>query len=106
MPAQVTTYLRALMCGASNDSYVEVRFRRPGGMGRLFVPVERLHDAAGVIDGLGVGTDVYVGVAPRTVPAGDRSAVAEGRVAWVDCDGSWAVERVQTFEPAPSLVVR
>jgi hypothetical protein len=106
MPAQVTTYLRALMCGACDDSYVEVRFRRPGGMGQLFFPVARLHDAARVIDGLGVRTDVYVGVAPRTVPAGDRSAVADSRVAWADCDGSLADERVQTFEPAPSLVVR
>lgn len=106
MTAQTTAYLRALVAGEAPCRYVEVRYRRPGGMGQLFFAAGQLEDAARVIHGLGSRTDVYVGVIPRTFPAGDRSAVVSGQVLWADCDDHASSARLASFQPAPSFMVR
>ena len=106
MTEHTVTFLRALMNGAGSDRYLEVRYRRSGGMGQLFFAADAADAAARVIHGLGARTDVYIGVAPRVLRAGGRSAVAGASVVWADCDTPDARVRLQGFAPAPSLVVR
>lgn len=106
MTDETLAYLSALMGRTSSGRYLEVRYRRGQGMGQLFFSAHDIEGAARVIRGLGARTDVYVGVAPRAVPAGGRAAIASAAVAWADCDTPDARVRLQAFTPRPTLVVR
>jgi hypothetical protein len=99
-------YLDVLFSRARPSTLVEVRWRTRAGMGQRFVPVADRSTAATLIGRLGVGTDVYVGVLPRWLPAGGRSAVVgDCRTVWVDLDTDVAVRALEPVDPAPSLVL-
>jgi hypothetical protein len=50
-------------------------------------------------------TDVYVGCAPRTRPAGTKDAVGRVWTLWAECDGAMSVVALKQFDPAPSFVI-
>jgi hypothetical protein len=49
--------------------------------------------------------DAYVGPLPRMRRSGRCDAVADGCVAWVDCDDQDSLEALEHFEVPPSLVI-
>lgn len=103
---QSEAFLHALFSEAPEASYVELRWRRGGGMRRAFHHVDELAAAASEIARLAHETDVYVGVLPRRRRGGGRNdLVPVGRVLWVDCDTAVAAAALRTFSPPPSIVI-
>src|SRR3954466_16332245 len=100
-------FLAALAGWADPNDLFELRYRLEDGlrMGQLFERPERLRGLATRAIALGRRTDVYVGCAPRTRRHGGRDAVARAFVLWADCDGAEAVAALESFEPAPSVVI-
>ena len=102
-------FLRVLAGGPASDpgELLELRYRVCGGqrMGQLFEPANRVRGLATRALALGRRTDVYVGCAPRVRRHGGRRAIERGYVLWADCDGDRAVAALETFEPAPSIVI-
>ena len=87
-------------------SLIEVRYRRErGGMGQVWHGVREADQAARVIRRLGAKTDCYVGVLPRTERRGCRDAIHQGHVLFVDLDSPEAISAVESFSPAPSMVI-
>jgi hypothetical protein len=101
---QVGLYLRVLF-GAESEGWIEVRFKRPGGMGRRFEPVPYASGFERQLVKLGQRTDVYVGVALRKEQSGTRDAIEWVYVVWCDCDSPDSIAALEAFEPQPSLVV-
>ena len=102
---QLVVHVRALFSGAGPGELVELRWRRPGGMGQRFYRPRQLGALYRSVGWLAGETDVYLGVAPRRRRAGGREAVAPARVLWVDCDTREASQALEEFSPAPSIVV-
>lgn len=97
----------ALIAGPEPAGWLEFRNRKTNGCGwgQMFHPAAR---PASVIDTVlrgGRNTDYYVGAAPRAERRGGRNAIARAWALWVDCDDADAVERLHSFEPAPSLIL-
>lgn len=93
------------MLAGRGDGLLEARYKMPtGGMGQLFHPAARWKAIAETIGGLGQGTDVYVGAAPRTHRHGGASAIDAVWTLWADCDDQAAVDALERFEPAPAVV--
>lgn len=104
--AAASRFLEALYRSAPSDSFVEVRFSLPSGMGRRFHRVAELGRVARGLDGLASRTDVYVGVIPRRRRSGRRQdLVARASVVWVDCDTDESVRALDAFCPRPAIVV-
>ncbi len=102
---QLLVYLGALV-GREPNGLLEVRWRRATGMTRrVYRAANELSAAAGVIEQLGVDTDVYVGCAPRC-RAGGLDAVRRVWVLWVDCDTPDALSALGAFRPEPAMIVR
>src|SRR4051812_36263479 len=103
----VTRFLAALAGSAGRGELFELRYRLDDGqpMGQVFAPPTRLRGLATRAVALGGRTDVYVGCAPRTRRHGGRDAVQRAFVLWADCDGEHAVEALEAFDPAPSIVI-
>lgn len=86
---------------------LEVRYRRPeGGMGQLWHDCHRGKAIAERIEGLGQGTDVYVGCAPRRHRHGGTDAIERSWALWADLDTQEAIDACARFSPAPSLLIR
>lgn len=105
---QLATYCGALFGAEPAGGFIEVRYRRTGdqpGMGQLWLPVEQPAIGFGSIVGMGRRTDVYIGVLPRVERRGSRDAIERGNVLFVDCDTPEAIEALEGFAPAPSLIV-
>jgi hypothetical protein len=102
----LTAFL-AMLVAREPGGLLEVRARlAEGGMAQHFYPSRRLRHAAHELLERGAETDVYVGCAPRTRPAGDRTALGKLWVLWVDCDDPTSVARLAAFAPAPAVIVR
>src|SRR4051794_25636888 len=99
-------YLRALAGPEEGTDLVELRYRRGHRMRQCFFEGSQLVQAAHVALALGERTDVYVGVAPRRVPAGGRRSARQGWAIWADCDDAASRERLWDVAPAPSIVIR
>jgi hypothetical protein len=97
-------YLRALSRGEP-EGLLEVRYRRPAGMGRRFYPAAELPRAARAILALGARTDTYLAVAPRSHPAGGREAVSRVWTLWADLDTPQAAYRVRQLASRPAIVI-
>jgi len=102
---QLAAHLRALFAAAGPGELIDLRWRRPGGMGQRFYRPRHLAALYRSVGWLAGETDVYLGVAPRRRRAGGRQAVAPARVLWVDCDTPQAARALEKFSPAPSIVV-
>jgi hypothetical protein len=99
-------YLVALFGRARRSTFVEVRWRVPGGMRQRFIPVGELGAVHSAICALAPRTDVYVGVLPRWRRAGGRAAVVgDCRTVWVDLDIDTAGRALEPVDPAPNLRV-
>ena len=80
----IAAYLNVLAGAEPAGGYLEVRWRRDGGMGQAFYPTGgRFDEAVTTIRRLGGRTDVYVGAAPRTRRAGG----------FLCNDGGWVLAR-------------
>jgi hypothetical protein len=77
---QLAAHLRALFAAAGPGELVELRWRRPGGMGQRFYRPSNLAALYRSVGWLVGETDVYLGVAPRRRRAGGRQAVAPAGV--------------------------
>jgi len=99
-------FVDALFASAPSDSFVEVRFRRAGGMGQSFHRVDALEHVVAEVMRRAQATDVFVGVLPRRRRGGScRDVLDAAWVMWVDCDTPEAVAALDAFRPAPSIVV-
>lgn len=85
---------------------VRYRMRDERGMGQCFHAAERAAALVETVRGLGAGSDVYVGAAPRRRNHGGAAAIERVWTLWADCDGPAAVDALRTFRPLPSIVVR
>lgn len=87
---------------------VEVRWRRPqgGGMGQMFHSAGRGFAVVETITGLGRRADTYIGCAPRRHRHGGAAAIERIWTLWADLDGEASPSALETFDPAPSLVIR
>jgi len=100
-------YLVALCGWAPAGQLLELRYRRPGRrMHQRFFDVKRAGSAAAAIGVLARHHEIYVGVALRARREGSREALAAGWALWADCDGTAAAAALETFKPAPAVVVR
>jgi len=100
-------YLDLLFGAEPAGSFAELRWRlRDGRMGREFVGLGDRRRLAAMIGALGAKTDCYVGVCPRVRQEGGRDAVERCHAVWVDLDDEAAIEALEHFSPAPSMVVR
>jgi hypothetical protein len=95
----------AMLAGSDRTGYIEGRWRRPGGMGQVFIRTDRLDQLAETAAGMGSRTDFYVGCAPRSHRHGGAEAVPAVYALWADLDGPEAVAALQDFQPAPTVEV-
>lgn len=99
-------FIEALFGSAPAGSLVELRSRRGAGMRQVFHRVEAIDAVIGEIARSAAWTDVFVGVVARARRGGGRRDLVErASVLWVDCDTPAAVEALDGFRPAPSIVV-
>lgn len=106
MSSPLDDYLDVLTGRGQGQGWIELRFRHPDGMRTRFYPVTRGH-AALVRCALRQGErqDVYLGCALRVAQRSDRAHVGEAWTLWAECDGPRSQERLESFVPAPSLLV-
>lgn len=96
----------AMVAGSDRTGYLEARWRKPqGGMGQAFIRTDQRAQLAEMADGMGARTDFYVGCAPRTHRHGGAEAVPFVFSLWADLDGPEAVAALDTFAPAPTIVI-
>lgn len=102
--------LLAAIAGCGREpasSFLELRFREPGApMRQAFYACDGVAQVAARAAVLGQQHDTYVGCAPRTRRFGGADAVERVWCLWADLDGADALERLASFEPWPSFVVR
>jgi hypothetical protein len=98
----------AILAGNEPErSYLEMRWRRPGGrMGQCFHGCRGGWGIVDTIVNIGKHTDVHVGAAPRVAKRGGLDAVARAWCLWADCDSDEAVRRLRAFRPLPSIVIK
>lgn len=102
----LAVYLEVLFARARPSTLVEVRWRRPTGMGRCFLAAGDRERVARAVCGRATSTDVYVGVLARWRRAGGRAAVVgDGRTLWVDLDTDSGMRALEGVQPAPNLIV-
>lgn len=102
----VEVFAHALFATAPRDAFVELRFRRGGGMGQSFHRTDAIRELATEVSAHARRRDVYMGVvARRWRRGGRRDLVRAASVVWVDCDDTAAVDALGRFQPAPHIVV-
>ena len=98
--------LQAIAGREPASSFLELRFREPGGpMRQAFTPCRDLGAASARAAVLAQEHEVYVGAAPRAYRFGGAQAVERVWCLWADCDGHEVLEVLETFAPAPSIIV-
>jgi hypothetical protein len=107
MSGVAARFLQILAGRARPDEFVEIRYRLEdgSGMSQIFESPRRLEGLATRVVSLGTRTDVYVGCAPRVRRSGTADAVERSFLLWADCDGVGSVEALETFQPAPAIVI-
>jgi hypothetical protein len=96
----------AAILGNERGGLFEVRTRRcAGGMRQKFLTPAEARRALPRMLLDGARTDVYVGAAPRRRRRGTAEDVARCWCLWADADGQGAVNALEAFEPAPSIVI-
>jgi hypothetical protein len=103
---RLVAFLHLLAGRAETGALLEIRWRRPRGMGQVWVRVDDLERAARMIETRARETDVYVGCAPRTHRAGGREAIASAWALWADLDEPDLADRLAAVPVPPSAVVR
>ena len=103
--AEVCAFLEALGHDAFAGSFFELRERYGESMRSRFIPVRFPDQAASAILRASRDRDVYLGVAPRARRHGGRDAIPYLTTLWVDADTPEAIERLQAFTPAPSILI-
>lgn len=114
----VELYLRVLTKRTEPNTLLEVRYRRRktttdafpwGDFKRFFIDMptlkKRTRAEAAFLASIGSRTDVYVGCAPRRRYRGHRGDIAPAAILWADCDTPEAIRALQTFTPAPTMIV-
>ena len=110
----VQRYLHALFGREQAGALIEVRYRHRDLMRRDFFAHTDTYAAARRILRLGLRTDVYVGVAPRSAVTGaeDAITVAGGKDAisrlwalWADLDDPQAQRALDELPVAPAIVI-
>lgn len=102
---ELHAFLRALADGALIGSFFELRARHGQLMRRRFYPTEFPDRAVSAILRAGRERDIYIGAAPRARTHGGRAAIAWLTSLWIDADTPEAIERLDAFTPAPSILV-
>jgi hypothetical protein len=102
--------LLAAIAGCGREpasSFLELRFREPGApMRQAFYPCRDVATVSARAAVLAADHDVYAACAPRTRRFGGADAIERVWMLWADLDGPDALERLASFEPWPSFVVR
>jgi hypothetical protein len=98
-------YLRALFGREQRGALIELRYRYRAGMRQRFLLAADLFTAARTIVRLGINTDVYVGVAARHQPAGDKTAISRLWTLWADLDDPDAHPALERLPVAPAIVI-
>lgn len=99
-------YLYCLFGAEPEGAFAELRWRLPGGgMGQKFEACGSRDRLTRLIEERGGKTDLYIGVAPRSRQDGTRDAVEQVHVLWADCDEPEAIAALDSFVPAPSMVI-
>lgn len=95
------------LAGPAGAGLIEVRTRVERDVMRpAFFAAAAAEAAAAAIRRDGVGSDVFVGVVPRTRRSGGRAAVGPVWSLWADADDEPAAAALEGFDPRPSIVVR
>jgi CHC2 zinc finger/RepB DNA-primase from phage plasmid len=98
-------YLRALFARAQPGALIDVRYRYRTVMRQRFLPAADLFTAARTIVRLGINTDVYVAVAARHQPAGDKTSITSVWTLWADLDDPDAHSQLGRLPVAPAIVI-
>ena len=94
-------FLQLLAGSDPGERLLEIRYRRPVGMGQRFIPAHNLEQAAKLLRRLGPRMDTYVGVLLRDRRSGGRDAVTRSHLVFVELDAP-ASERLLERSPAPA----
>ena len=81
--------------GEPAGGLLEVRYRKPCGMGQHFYPCDERQGIAGGDQDLGRRADCFVGAAPRRRRRGRADAIERTWTLWADIDTSEAVEALE-----------
>jgi hypothetical protein len=98
-------YLQALFEREQPGALIEVRYRYRTGMRQRFLPAADLFTAAPTIVRLAINTDVYVGVAPRQRPSGDKTSITRVWTLWADLDDPNSHSALQRLPVAPAILI-
>jgi RepB DNA-primase from phage plasmid/CHC2 zinc finger len=98
-------YLQLLAGSDPGERLLEIRYRRPVGMGQRFIPARHLEHAAGLVRRLGSWTDTYVGVLLRDRRAGGRDAVSHSHLVFVELDAAASEQLLDRSPAPPSMLV-
>jgi hypothetical protein len=102
--------LLAAIAGCGREpasSFLELRFREPGApMRQAFYACDDVAQVAARAAVLAQQHDTYAACAPRVRRFGGAEAVERVWMLWADLDGADALERLASFKPWPSIVVR
>jgi hypothetical protein len=94
---------------AGNDpptSRLELRWRNARGkMARQFFGLRELDRATSAILNVSQIGDTFIGAAPRVRDGGTARDVEHSWTVWADLDDAEALERVNEFTPAPSIII-
>src|ERR1035437_10475933 len=77
-------YLQLLAGSDLGERLLEIRYRRPIGMGQRFIRARHLEHAAGLVRRLGARTDTYVGVLLRDRRGGGGGAGGRSPLVFVE----------------------
>jgi hypothetical protein len=105
-PGELLTYLHVLADGSQPNQFFDLRYSPPAGvMRQRFVSVLRLHQIARRITALSPDADVYVGAALRDRARGDKTAITDSHLLYIESDDPATRERLAGFACSPSMVV-
>lgn len=102
-PAGLHAYLDVL-AGTNAAGWLELRYRTRSGMRTLFYPARGRHRSLEqVVSNVSARTDLYVGVALRSVRRGDKTAIAGSSLLWAEFDSPASHQALAAFQPAPTM---
>jgi hypothetical protein len=99
-------YLQVLTDGAQTGQLLELRYRPiRGRMCQRFVPARSMARAVRLIEAFARTADVYIGVALRDGPRGDKSSISRARLLHIESDDLSTHQRLVGFTWPPSMIV-
>ena len=102
----LAAYLQLLTARNHGSGWLEIRYRTRRGMRSLFYPARsRRRSLHELVRNVSAYADVYIGCSLRRVRRGDKAALGEAWVLWVEFDTPAAGAALDAFACPPTMTV-